>query len=109
MKMKLLVTYVTPVKFPGRAERDIFGLIFVNRITAISPGKKRQKKRSSMAPRIETDRYPASGIKLAAKAQCARYRKGLYPILNPRRIFSDFSPNRYVFEFLQINDVDIRQ
>ena len=39
-------------------------LLEVNRITAISPGKKRQKKRSSMAPRIETDRYSASGIEL---------------------------------------------
>ena len=33
------------------------------------------KKRSSMVPRIETDRYPASGIELAAKAQRARYRE----------------------------------
>ena len=39
----------------------------VNRIGAISPGKKQQKKRSAMAPRIETDRYSASGVELAAK------------------------------------------
>ena len=62
-----------------------------------------------MAPWIETDRYPASGLELAAKAQRARYRKGLYPISNPRRIFGNISPNRYVFEFLQIDGVDIRQ
>ena len=62
-----------------------------------------------MVPGIETDRKPASGIELAAKAQRARYREGLYPILNPRRIFGDISPNRYVFEFLQIDGVDIRQ
>ena len=53
-----------------------------------------------MAPWIETDRYPASGIELAVKAQRARYREGLYPISNPRRILSDISPNRYVLEFL---------
>ena len=61
-----------------------------------------------MAPRVETDRYPASRIELAAKVQRARYREGLYPISNPRRIFSDISPNHYVFEFLQIDGVDIR-
>ena len=55
------------------------------------------------------DRYPASGIELAAKTQHARYREGLYPISNPRRIFGDISPNRYVFEFLQIDGVHIRQ
>ena len=49
-----------------------------------------------MAPRIETDRYSASGIDLTAKAQRARYREGLYLISNPRRIFSDLSTNRYV-------------
>ena len=53
-----------------------------------------------MAPWIETDRYPASGLELAAKAQRARYREGLYPISNLRRIFSDILLNRYVFEFL---------
>ena len=62
-----------------------------------------------MAPRIETDRYSASGIELAAKAQRARYREGLYPISNPRRIFSDLLTNHYVFELLQIDGVDIRQ
>ena len=62
-----------------------------------------------MTPRIETDRYPASGIELAAQAQRARYREGLYPISTSRRIFSNISPNRYVFEFLQIDGVDIRQ
>ena len=51
----------------------------------IGPGKKQQKKPSSMAPRIETDRYPVSGIELGAKAQGAHYREGLYPISNPRR------------------------
>ena len=56
---------------------------------------KRPKKRYTMALGIETDRKPTSGIKLAAKAQRARYREGLYPISNPRRIFSDISPNRY--------------
>ena len=60
------------------------------------------------SPRIETDRYPASGIELAPKDQGARYREGLYPISTPRRIFSDISSNRYVFEFLSIDDVDIR-
>ena len=62
-----------------------------------------------MAPGIETDRYPALGFELAVKAHRARYREGLYPISNPRRIFGDISPNRYVFEFLQIDGVDIRQ
>ena len=62
-----------------------------------------------MVPRIETDLYPALGIKLTAKAQRARYREGLYPISNPRRIFSDLSTNHYVFELLQIDGVDIRQ
>ena len=61
-----------------------------------------------MAPLIETDRYPESGIELTAKAQSARYCEGLYPISNPRRIFSDVSTNRYVFELLQIEGVDIR-
>ena len=62
-----------------------------------------------MAPRIETNRHSASGIKIAAKAQRARYREGLYPISNPRRIISDPSTNRYVFELMQIDGVDIRQ
>ena len=62
-----------------------------------------------MAPRIKMDRYPGSGIELAAKALRARHREGLYPISNPRRIFGDISPNRYVFEFLQTDGVDIRQ
>ena len=62
-----------------------------------------------MAPRIETDRYSASGIELTAKDQRARYREGLYPISNPRQTFSDLSTNHYVFELLQINGVDIRQ
>ena len=61
-----------------------------------------------MAPVIEVDRKPASGIELAAKVQRARYREGLYPISNPRRIFSDVLTNRYVFELLQIDGVDIR-
>ena len=61
-----------------------------------------------MVPRIETDRYPASGIKLAAQAERARYREGLYPISNPRRIFGDLSTNHYVFELLLIDGVDIR-
>jgi len=60
-----------------------------------------------MAPGIETDRKPASGIKLTAKAQRARYREGLYPISNPRRIFGDIF--RYVIDCLQINSVDICQ
>ena len=80
----------------------------LNRIGVIGPGKKRQKKRSSIAPRIETDRYPASGIELAAKVQRARYREDLYPVSNRRLIFSDISPNHYVFEFLSIDGVDIR-
>ena len=80
----------------------------VNRITAIGPGKN-DKKRSFMPPGIETDCYPASGIELAAKAQRARYCEGLYPISNLRRIFGNISPNRYLFEFLQIDGVDIRQ
>ena len=62
-----------------------------------------------MAPRIETDRYPASGFELVAKAQRARYREDLYPISNPRQIFSDLLTNHYVFELLQIDGVDIRQ
>ena len=62
-----------------------------------------------MAPGIETDRKPASGIELAAKYQRTRYREGLYPISNPRRIFGDILPNCYVFGFLQIDGVDIRQ
>ena len=62
-----------------------------------------------MAPRIETDRYPALGIELATKAQRSRYREGLYRISNPRRIFSDILPNRYVFGYLLIGGVDIRQ
>ena len=61
-----------------------------------------------MAPWIETDRYPASGLELAAKAQRARYREGLYPISNSRRIFSDIFPNRYVIAYLQIDSIDIR-
>ena len=61
-----------------------------------------------MAPRIETDRYSASRIELTGKDQRSRYREGLYRISNPRRIFSDILPNRYVFEFLQIDGVDIR-
>ena len=61
-----------------------------------------------MAPRIKIDRYSASGIELAMKAQRARYRKGLYPILNPRRIFGDMLLNRYVIGYLPIDGVDIR-
>ena len=61
-----------------------------------------------MAPGIKTDRKPASGIELAAKYQRTRYREGLYPISNPRRIFGNISPNRYVFELLHIDGVDIR-
>ena len=41
-------------------------LMCINRITAIRPGKKRQTKRSSMDPLIETDRCSASGIEPAA-------------------------------------------
>ena len=62
-----------------------------------------------MALGIETDRKPASRIKLAAKTQRARYRKGFYPMSNPRRIFSDISQNRYVVGYLHIDGVDIRQ
>ena len=62
-----------------------------------------------MAPWIETDRYPVSGIELAAKAQRVRYREGLYPTSNPRRIFRDILLNRYIIEFLQIDGVDICQ
>ena len=62
-----------------------------------------------MAPEDETDCKPTSGIELAAKPQRARYRERLYPISNPRRIFGGILPNRYVFEFLQIDGVDIRQ
>ena len=61
-----------------------------------------------MASRIETDRYSASGFELAANAQRARYREGLYTNLNPRRIFSDLLTNHYVFELLHIDGVDIR-
>ena len=61
-----------------------------------------------MVPRIETDRYPTSGIELAAKAQRARYGKGLYPTSNPRQIFSDLMTNHYVFELLHTDGVDIR-
>ena len=61
-----------------------------------------------MAPRIKTDHYSAPGIELTAKAQRARFREGLYLISNPRRIFSYLSTNRYVFELLQIDGVDIR-
>ena len=61
-----------------------------------------------MAPWIETDHYSAPGLELLAKTQRARYREGLYPISNPRRIFVDISPNRYVFGYLQIDGVDIR-
>ena len=43
-----------------------------------------------MAPGIETYHKPASGIELAVKAQCARYREGLCLISNPRRILSNF-------------------
>ena len=53
-----------------------------------------------MAPGVETDRKPASGIELVAKAQRARYREGLYSILNPIRIFGEILPNRYVFGYL---------
>ena len=62
-----------------------------------------------MAPRIKTDHYSAPGIELTAKAQRARYREGLYPISNPRQNFGDISPNRYVFGYLQIDGVNIRQ
>ena len=62
-----------------------------------------------MVPEIETDRYPASGTELAAKSQRTRYREGLYPISNLGRIFGNISPNRYVFELLHIDGVDIRQ
>ena len=62
-----------------------------------------------MPPEIKTDRKPASGTKLVAKAQRALSRKGLYLISNPRRIFGDILPNYYVFKFLQIDGVDIRQ
>ena len=62
-----------------------------------------------MALGIKTDRYPTWGLELVVKAQRARYHKGLYPISNQRRIFGDISPNRYVFEFLKIDSVDIRQ
>ena len=61
-----------------------------------------------MALGIKTDCKPASGIELAAKAQRARYREGLYPISNPRRIVGDILPNRYVMDYLQIDGVDIR-
>ena len=81
----------------------------LNRITVISPAKKTEKKRSSMAPWIKTDRYSASGIELAAKTQRACYHEGLYPISNPRRIFSDLLTNSYVFELLKFDGVDIRQ
>ena len=62
-----------------------------------------------MAPKIEAHRYPASGIKLAAIGQRALQRKGLYTKSNPRRIFGDISPKRYVFGYLTIGGVDIRQ
>ena len=47
-----------------------------------------------MAPAIETDRKPTSGIELAAKVQRALER--------PRRIFGDIPPNRYVNGYLWI-------
>ena len=49
-----------------------------------------------MAPEIKTDRNPASGIELIAKAQRALYREGLYLNSNRRHIFGDISPNCYV-------------
>ena len=61
-----------------------------------------------MAPGIETDRCPTSGFELAARTQRARYHEDLYPISNPRQFFSDLSTNRYVFELLHIDGVDIR-
>ena len=62
-----------------------------------------------LAPEIEVDRYPTSGTELMAKAQRALQRKGLYTKSNPRRIFGDISPKRYVFGYLTIGGVDIRQ
>ena len=62
-----------------------------------------------MAPEIEMDRYPTSGIELAAIGYRALQRKGLYTKSNPRRIFGDISPKRYVFGYLTIGGVDIRQ
>ena len=62
-----------------------------------------------MVPVIETERYPTLGTKLVAKAQRALQREGLYTNLNRRRIFGDILPNRYVFGYLLIGGVDIRQ
>ena len=62
-----------------------------------------------MAPEIKTDRYPTSEIELAAIGQRALQREGLYTKSNPRRIFGDILPNRYVFGYLPIGGVDIRQ
>ena len=71
-----------------------------NRIAAIDPGKKRQKKTILYGPGDRNGLHTCVGIELTAKAQGAHYREGLYPISNPRRIFGDISPNRYVFELL---------
>ena len=61
-----------------------------------------------MPPDIETDRYPTSVTELMAKAQRALQREDLYTNSNPRRIFGDISPNRYVIGYLPIDGVDIR-
>ena len=61
-----------------------------------------------MVPEIKTDRYPTSGIELAARGQIALQREGLYTNSNPRRIFGNISPNRYIIGYLPINGVDIR-
>ena len=60
-----------------------------------------------MALEIETDRYPASGTELMAKAQRALQRQGLHTNSNPRRIFGDITPHRYVIGYLSIDGVDI--
>ena len=61
-----------------------------------------------MAPEIKTNCYPTSGIELVAKSQRALQREGLYTNSNPRRIFGDILPNRYVIGYLPIDGVDIR-
>ena len=67
-----------------------------------------------MAPEIETDCYPTPGTELVEKpsahfnAKNALQGEGLYTFSNPRRIFGDILPNRYVIGYLPINGVDIR-
>ena len=81
----------------------------------ISPGKKTKKTTHHGPPSDQNgslshfgDRTRSESSARTSTRRRANQREGLYTNSNPRRIFGDILPNRYVIGYLPINGVDIR-